>query len=287
MPEILDGKKIAAEIQADVREKFAALAADRTTPPKLVSIVAGQQKDARLYVKMQRRAAESIGIGFDIIEFDDHISQEEVISSVKALNEDDAVTSIIIQHPLPNGMVHDTVVSMIAPEKDAEGIHPLNLGKIFRQDAEIVPCTPGAVMKILRVREVDLYGKNVVIVGHSPIVGKPLSLMMLNETATTSVCHLGTAEKGDVRKYTRDADVLVVAVGKAGLVKKDWVKEGVIIIDVGINNISGKIVGDVDFEAVAPKASIITPVPGGVGPVTVSILMRNVLRGYRIQHEKL
>ncbi len=287
MAELIDGRKIAQEMRVNIKEKLDALRGSGEPPPKLVSVMIGKMEDARLYAKVQEQTALEIGVEFDACKLDADVGQETLLRTIEKLNADKTVTAIIIQQPFPADLGWDKIVFAIAPEKDAEGIHPWNLGRIFRRDADIVPCTPGAVMKILRTEEIDLYGKDVVIVGHSAIVGKPLSLMMLNEFATTSVCHIGTAEKGDIKAYTKKADVLVVAVGKAGMVKGDWVKEGAVVIDVGINDVPGGIVGDIDFEDVLPKVKKITPVPGGVGPITVSILMRNVLRAYKMQHGKV
>ena len=283
MAEIINGKNIASSINAIVKERIETIRSSFPHPPKLVSVMVGKSGDSVIYANMQKKAAELIGIEFESLDMDPESTFEDIEKEITRLNSDSGVTSIIVQKPLPNGVEHSKVVSRIAPEKDAEGIHPYNLGRIFRREADIVPCTPGAVMKILRVYDVDFYGKEVVIIGHSAIVGKPLSLMMLNETATTTVCHIGTSEKGDLPGHARKADILVVAVGQPEMVKADWVKDGAVVIDVGINKVGDRIVGDVDFEGVSGKASIITPVPGGVGPVTVSILMRNVLRAYKIQ----
>ena len=284
MAKVIDGKKIAQEINSQVKEKIEKLAKEIGRPPKLVSLIIGKSEGAEIYVNMQKIAALNVGIEFSPVELKSDITQEELIIEVDKLNSDTSVTAIIVEKPLPEGINHDKVVASIRPEKDAEGIHPYNLGRILRREAEIVPCTPGAIMKILRVEGVDLYGKEVVIIGHSAIVGKPLSLMMLNEMATSTVCHIGTYEKGDLKAHAKRADVLIIAVGKAEMIKEDWVSEGVSVIDVGINRVGGKIVGDVDFDAVSKKASFITPVPGGVGPITVSILMRNVYRSYRDQN---
>jgi methylenetetrahydrofolate dehydrogenase (NADP+)/methenyltetrahydrofolate cyclohydrolase len=279
----IDGKAIAEKIERSVKEKLLPLASERGLKPKLVSLMAGKQKEAEIYVRQQKRLADAVGIEFEMRELDPDIDQSGLAEKIDLLNQDRSVTAVIVQKPLPESVDYDKVVSRIAPEKDAEGLHPYNLGKILRREADIVPCTPGAVMKILDEYDVDLYGKEVVIIGHSAIVGKPLSLMMLNETATTTVCHIGTAEKGDLAGHARKADILVVAVGKPEMVKGDWVKEGAIVIDVGINRVGDKIVGDVDFPEICKKASIITPVPGGVGPITVAILMRNVLRAFKKQ----
>lgn len=287
MAVIVNGKDIAQHINNSVREKIEALRSSVGKRPRLVSLTVGHNHEAEIYVKMQEKAAEKVGIEFESRDMGAGVTGEEVLVEIVKLNQDKAVTAVIVQKPLPFGIDHDRIAEAIVPEKDAEGLHPYNLGRIFRREAEIVPCTPGAVMKVLDEHHVELYGKEVVIIGHSAIVGKPLSLMMLNESATTTVCHIATAEKGDVAAHARKADILIVAVGKAEMVKGDWVKDGAIVVDVGINKKDDSIVGDVDFKSVEKKASLITPVPGGVGPITVSILMRNVLRAYRSQHVDL
>ncbi len=283
MAKVIDGREIAHSINGKVKEGIRSLRPSGGDQPRLVSVTAGQSKDAEIYVNMQKKAAELVGIEFVPRELGPYITKEVLRGEIEKLNADSEATAIIVQKPLPAGISHDSLVAEIRPEKDAEGIHPYNLGKILRKEADIVPCTPGAVMKILRAEGVGLYGKEVVIIGHSAIVGKPLSMMMLNEMATTTVCHIGTYEKGELASHAKRADILIVAVGKAGLVGGDWVKEGAVVIDVGINKTEEGIVGDVNFSEVAGKASIITPVPGGVGPVTVSILMRNVFRAYKNQ----
>jgi len=286
VPELINGKDIAKRIMLSVASELGELKASLGHIPKLVSISVGKHHDAEIYINMQQKAADEIGIEFERLKLNKNISQNELIAKIEELNKDKTATAVIVQQTLPEGIDHYRVTSHITPRKDAEGIHPYNLGKIFRRDADIVPCTPGAVMKIVDVLGTGLYGKEVVIVGHSDIVGKPLSLMMLNETATTTVCHIGTSEKGDIKAHTRRADILVVAVGKAEMVKADWVKHGAVVVDVGINKAGGKIVGDVDFNEVSKKAGAITPVPGGVGPITVSILMRNIMRAYKTQVSK-
>ncbi len=282
-PRIVDGKKIARMMSDSVRDRIKQAGGGTETPPKLASISCGRSEGSDIYVNMQSRIAREVGIDFFPVELPETAGEDEVFSTIDRLNADDSVTAVIVQKPLPVGMDHDKIVSRLRPEKDAEGIHPYNLGKILRMEARIVPCTPGAVMKVLTSEEVDLYGKEVVIIGHSAIVGKPLSLMMMNAMATTTVCHIGTHEKGWLEEHARRADILVVAVGKPAMVKRGWVKPGAVVIDVGINRVDNMIVGDVDFADVSEKASIITPVPGGVGPVTVAILMRNVYRAYREQ----
>ncbi|MBD3380506.1 MAG: bifunctional 5,10-methylenetetrahydrofolate dehydrogenase/5,10-methenyltetrahydrofolate cyclohydrolase [Candidatus Omnitrophica bacterium] len=280
MVKMVNGRAIARKSNDSVKEKIAGIVSGGGGPLKLVSVSVGSNEGARIYMAMQKRAAEYVGIDFETIELPGATSQEELFALINELNGDRGVTAMIVQSPVPARIDHNRAVAAVAPFKDAEGIHPYNLGKILRMEADIVPCTPGAVMKILRNIGCELYGKEVVIIGHSAIVGKPLSLMMLNENATTTVCHLATSEKGDIISHSRKADILVVAAGAAGLVKSGWIKEGAVVVDVGINKVDGGVVGDVDPRAASEKASYLTPVPGGVGPVTVSILMRNVLRAY-------
>ncbi len=286
MAKIINGKEIALEIKLKVKSLVEELSLSAGCKVKLASLIVRGSDDAEIYVNMQRRSAEIVGIDFVSYELDKGITQEEIVQEVEKLNKNDEITAIIVQKPLPEGIRHDVIVSKISPEKDAEGLHPYNLGKILRREANILPCTPGAIMKILRLENIDLYGKEVVIIGHSAIVGKPLSLMMMNEMATTSVCNIATDEKGNLKEHARKADILIVAVGKAEMVRGDWISPGAVVVDVGINKTDKGIVGDVCFEEVSKKASLITPVPGGVGPVTVSILMRNVLRAFKDQNVK-
>ena len=203
----------------------------------------------------------------------------------KKLNDDVNVTAIILQLPLPKQINARVVVEFMDPAKDAEGMHPSNLGKILQANFDIAPCTPLAVMELLKLSGIKLYGKEAVIVGHSEIVGKPLSLMLLKEFATTTVCHIATGERGSLPEHVKKAEVLIVAVGKAGLVKGEWVKEGAVVIDVGINRVGDKLVGDVEFEEASKRAGFITPVPGGVGPLTVTMLMKNVIALYKNQNK--
>jgi methylenetetrahydrofolate dehydrogenase (NADP+) / methenyltetrahydrofolate cyclohydrolase len=287
MAELINGKKISEGILESIKKQCSDIVKKGLSRPKLVSVTLRGDRDTFLYARAQGKTAEVVGIDFALIEMDRETTTEELIKKITSLNEDPGVTGIFLQHPLPKEYDYDKIIDAVRPEKDVEGVHPYNLGKIFRRDAALLPCTPGAVMKILKEYKIDLFGKDVVIIGHSPIVGKPLSVMMLNETATTSVCHIGTSEKGDIKSYSSKADILIVAVGKPGMVKGDWVKEGVTVIDVGINNIDGKITGDVDFDTVSQKAALISPVPGGVGPVTVAILLRNIIRAYGIQNGEI
>jgi len=207
------------------------------------------------------------------------------VEFIQRLNADSLINGIIVQMPLPQHIDYKKISQFICPDKDVEGIHPANIGKLLFGKAEILPCTPAAVMELLQETGVNLYGKEAVVVGHSEIVGKPLALLLLDKFATVTVCHIGTAEAGRLAEHVAGAEVLVVAVGKARLIKGEWIKEGAIVIDVGINRVDGKIVGDVEFSAAQNRAAWITPVPGGVGPLTVTMLMRNLVRAAKLQEQ--
>ena len=230
-----------------------------------------------MYIKSQKKNAELLGIEYDAHTLEKETSEEKLIEFIRKLNSDASVSGIIIQMPLPLHMDYKKISQYLAPEKDVEGMHPVNMGKIVFGKAKILPCTAAAVMELLNSIGFNYSGKEVVIVGHSEIVGKPLALTLLDKLATVTVCHIGTSKAGKLEEHVRTADILIVAVGKAGLIKGDWVKEGAIVIDVGINRVGDKLVGDVEFEAAEKKAAWITPVPGGVGPLTVTMLMRNLV----------
>jgi len=276
---LLQGKEIAGKIKEELKKEIEGL----KNKPCLASICVGQDAGSGVYVKSQKKTAEALGIEYKLLELEASISQDELIVKVEGLNKDNRVSGIIIQMPLPKGINAKEVINHISPLKDAEGMHPQNLGNVLLAKEEIVPCTALAAMMLIESTGEKLYGKEAVVVGHSEIVGKPMSLLLLNRFATVSVCHIATGERGDVPDFVKDAEILVVAVGKAGLIKGDWVKDGAIVIDVGINRVEGKIVGDIEFEGASKKASYITPVPGGVGPLTVTMLMRNVVRSHKLQ----
>jgi methylenetetrahydrofolate dehydrogenase (NADP+) / methenyltetrahydrofolate cyclohydrolase len=278
---LLEGKIIAEALKAKIKAEVEALKAKHGKSPKLVALQMGENASSAVYVKAQKKVAETLGIEYELKVVPDAISQAEAENLIKAMNKDANVTAIILQLPVPKGIDAKKLVNLIAPEKDAEGMHPENLGKILLGQYKIGPCTAMAVMELLESTKVNLYGKEAVIVGHSEIVGKPLSLMLLNKFATTTVCHIGTGERGVLPEHVKRAEVLIVAVGKAGIVKGDWIKDGAIVIDVGINRVGDKILGDVEFESAAQKAAYITPVPGGVGPITTTILMRNTVELFK------
>ena len=278
---LLEGKAIAEKIKAVIKEEIDSLKSKHGRAPKLVALQLGENASSAVYVKAQKKAAENLGIEYELKILPASITQAEAEGLVEGLNKDKNTTAIILQLPVPKGVDAKKLVKLIAPEKDAEGMHPENLGRILLGQYKIGPCTAMAVMELLEASKIDLYGKEAVIVGHSEIVGKPLALMLLNKFATTTVCHIATGERGVLADHVKRAEVLVVAVGKAGIVKGEWVKEGAVVIDVGINRIADKIVGDVEFEGASARAAFITPVPGGVGPLTTTILMRNVVELFR------
>lgn len=278
---LLEGKTIANTIQDGLTKDVAALKAKGGRTPKLAAIQIGRNPSSIVYLSSQKKAAESAGMGYELVDLPENISQSEAEKEVARLSVDKSITAIILQQPLPPAINGKKLIGIIPPSKDAEGIHPENLGRIVSGDNRIGPCTAMAVMAILESTGVKLYGKEAVVVGHSEIVGKPVALMLLNKFVTTTVCHIATGERGILAEHVKRAEILVAAVGKAGVIKGDWIKEGAIVIDVGINRVGGKITGDVEFDKASGKAAYITPVPGGVGPVTVAVLMRNVVELHR------
>jgi len=272
LAKLLEGKPIAEKIKEEIKARVQALG----FKPVLASVMVGENAGAASYAKSQAKTAESLGIEYQLHKLAPDTSEGALIDFIQKLNSDKSVNGMIVQMPLPPAIDYKKISRYILPEKDVEGMHPANIGKIVFGKAKILPCTPAAVMELLKSTGIDLYGQEVVVVGHSEIVGKPLALLLLDKFATVSVCHIGTSKAGKLEEHVRRAEVLIVAVGKAGLIKGEWVKEGAIVIDVGINRVAEKIVGDVEFEAAEKRASWITPVPGGVGPLTVTMLMRNL-----------
>ena len=280
---LLEGKVIAEKLRTAIKSDIDALKAKHGRAPKLLAIQIGENDSSAVYVKAQKKVAETVGIEYELKVLPDSTSQSEAENLINVLNKDASLTAIILQLPVPKGVDAKRLAGAIAPAKDAEGMHPQNLGKILLGNYRIGPCTAMAAMELLESTGEKLYAKEAVVVGHSEIVGKPLALMLLNKFATTTVCHIATGERGVLADHVKRAEVLIVAVGKAGLVKGDWVKPGAIVIDVGINKVGEKIVGDVEFDAASQRAAYITPVPGGVGPITTTILMRNTVELFKEQ----
>jgi len=279
LAKLLEGKPIAEKIKAEIIQEIKSL----KQAPVLANIQVGENPGAASYVKSQAKVAESLGVVYQLHKLSQDITENTLIEFIQKLNTDKAVNGMIIQMPLPAQIDYKKISNFISPEKDIEGMHPANMGKIVFGKAKILPCTPAAVMELLNSTGIELYGKEVVVVGHSEIVGKPLSLLLLDKFATVTVCHIGTSKAGKLEEHVKKAEILIVAVGKAGLIKGEWIKENAIVIDVGINRVGDKIVGDVEFEAAEKRASYITPVPGGVGPLTVTMLMRNLVEAAKLQ----
>ena len=273
--EVMDGRKLANTIIEDLKYKCNELKQNGINP-KFAVILVGDDKASQIYIKNKSKASEQIGIKFEEYLLSKNIKQKELIDLIKKLNNDVLIHGILLQSPIPAHLDLNEAFRVIAPEKDIDGFNPQNIGKLSLNQDTFVPCTPYGVMKILEKYNINLKGKNVVIIGRSNIVGKPLIQCCLNKDATVTICHSKTK---DIEKYTKEADVIMISVGEPEFLKQDMVKDGVVIIDIGINrNEEGKIVGDVDFKNVSKKASYITPVPGGVGPMTVAMLMNNVIK---------
>lgn len=279
MAKLLEGKPVAEKIKEELKKQVSAM----PKPPVLASILVGDNAGAQAYVKSQKKTAEGLGIVYQLHSLGNETDEKSLIDFVNKLNADNSVNGIIIQMPLPAAIDYKNISRHISPEKDIEGMNPQNFGRIVFGQAQILPCTAAAVMELLKESGVDLYGKEVVVVGHSEIVGKPVTLLLLDKFATVTVCHIGTSKAGKLEEHVKKAEVLIVAVGRAGLIKGEWVKVGAIVIDVGINRVAERIVGDVEFEAAEKRASFITPVPGGVGPLTVTMLMRNLVEATKAQ----
>lgn len=277
MKDIIDGTKVSFDIRKQVKK----LILEEKIMPCLAIIQIGDNKASQVYIKNKKKACEDVGIRFEHIKFNDTISEDLVINEIKRLNNDISVNGILVQLPLPDGFDEGKIINEINPIKDVDGLTYQNVGNLVLENDCLVPCTPLGVMELLKAYKVDLATKNVCLVGRSNLVGKPLMQLLLKEDATLSVCH---SKSLDIKNYTTKADVLIVAAGHPNLITKDMVKEGAVVIDVGINKEGNLLCGDVDFEEVSKKASLITPVPGGVGPMTVSCLLKNVVKAYKIQN---
>ena len=280
----MDGKALALKIKEGLLAEINSLRDKRKNSPRLVSVQVGENPASEVYLKSQRKNAEALGIDYSLEKLDAKASQDDLIKVIDKLNKDASVSGLIVQMPLPQHIDAKAISRYISPLKDVEAVHPQNMGEIVFGRAGICPCTAAACMELLNsIDSLDLYGKEAVVVGHSEIVGKPLALLLLNKFVTTTVCHIATGERGTLPDFVKRAEILIVACGKPGLIKGDWIKEGAIVIDVGINRVDGKIVGDVEFDKAQEKASYITPVPGGVGPLTVAMLMKNVVEAFKLQ----
>ena len=276
---ILDGKKCSQEILDKIKEKVDNLKNSNKRVPGLAVIIVGNNPASKIYVNSKVKACEKVGFYSKAIFLDENISQAELLENIQSLNNDENIDGILVQLPLPKHLNEDEICNAIDTSKDVDGFKAENLGKVMlgKEDG-MVPCTPQGIMYLLdSIKDINLYGMNGVVIGRSNIVGKPISSLLINRGVTTTVCNSRTKNIEDV---LRNADIIVAALGKPKFLKENMVKEGAIIVDVGINRVDGKLCGDVDFENVSKLASFITPVPGGVGPMTIAMLLNNTLRAY-------
>ena len=276
---LIDGKLISNQIKADLSKEVETLKATYGRAPKLAVILVGEDPASQVYVRNKEKACEKIGIENLLIKTEDTISEMELLEMIYDLNKDEGVDGILVQLPLPKHINEMKVIEAISPKKDVDGFHPESVASLFLNREGFVPCTPAGVMELLDAIHYDLEGKEVVVVGRSNNVGKPIALLALQRNATVTIAHSRTNNLKDVCKR---ADVVIAAVGKAEMITDEYIKEGAVVIDIGINRkADGKLCGDVAYEKVAPIASAITPVPGGVGPMTVTLLMKNTVEAYK------
>lgn len=276
MAEIIDGKLVAAKMRGDIRLSVEEFIKKTGVVPGLAVILVGDNAASRVYVRNKHKACLDAGINSIQIELPGDTTQDELLAKIAELNGDRAVHGILVQLPLPSHIDEDKVISAISPDKDVDAFHPVNVGKIMTGKYDFLPCTPAGIMSLLDFYKIEIEGKKCVVIGRSNIVGKPMALLLLERNGTVTVTHSRTKNLATV---AADADILVVAIGKPEFVTADMVKDGAVVIDVGINRLAdGRLVGDVDYAAVADKASYITPVPGGVGPMTITTLLRNTLK---------
>ena len=276
---IISGKTIALNIMNNLSNEVILFKEKYNRVPCLHVVLVGNDSASHIYVRNKEKACKKVGIS-SVIHRYDYITESELINLIKRLNDSFEVDGILVQLPLPNGISEDRILDCISPEKDVDGLHPMNIGLLAGDRSGIIPCTPLGCMKLIEETGVELKGANVLIIGCSNLVGKPLAQLLLKEYATVTLSHIYTK---NIQEFCCKADIVIVAAGQPELVKESWVKSGAVIIDVGINRKGGKIVGDVDFDKVKKKAFAITPVPGGVGPMTVVYLLKNTLYAARMQ----
>ncbi|MBW2992054.1 bifunctional methylenetetrahydrofolate dehydrogenase/methenyltetrahydrofolate cyclohydrolase FolD [Candidatus Woesearchaeota archaeon] len=283
MAEIIDGNRIAAELRKNIRQEVEKL----SKKPGLAVILIGENPASKVYVNMKEIKCKEVGIQSFKYELDKDIPEEDVLKLIDKLNRDDTVNGILVQMPVPDQISESKVINAVLPEKDVDGFHPMNTGNLLRGDKSLVSCTPKGIIKLIESTGIEIEGKRAVIIGRSNIVGKPVSILLMQKNATITVCHSRTKNIKDICK---NADILVAALGRPKFVTADMVKHGAVVIDVGINRVDDSsekgyhLKGDVDFENVKERCSHITPVPGGVGPMTIACLLENTLIAYKMQH---
>ncbi|MFP5960913.1 bifunctional methylenetetrahydrofolate dehydrogenase/methenyltetrahydrofolate cyclohydrolase FolD [Helicobacter pylori] len=281
---LLDGQALAYDIEKDLKNKIQTITAQTHKRPKLAVILVGKDPASITYVNMKIKACERVGMDFDLKTLQENITEAELLSLIKDYNTDQNISGVLVQLPLPRHIDTKMILEAIDPNKDVDGFHPLNIGKLCTQKESFLPATPMGVMRLLEHYHIGIKGKDVAIIGASNIIGKPLSMLMLNAGASVSVCHILTK---DISFYTQNADIVCVGVGKPDLIKASMLKKGAVVVDIGINHLNdGRIVGDVDFNNVQKVAGFITPVPKGVGPMTIVSLLENTLIAFEKQQRK-
>lgn len=281
MSKILDGKLVAQKIKEGLKEDVQNLR-ENGIVPKLAVIMVGDNPSSKIYVRNKSTACKEVGIEYEEYLLDDNITMEKLLELINKLNKDDTINGILLQSPIPSGLDINEAFQAINIKKDVDGFNPCNVGKLCLGQDSFISCTPYGIIKLLEEYGLEIEGKNAVVVGRSNIVGKPMMQCLLNKNATVTICHSKTVNLAEI---TKKADILVVAIGKSKFIKKDMVKDGAVVVDVGINRgEDGKLCGDVDYEEVSKVASYITPVPGGVGPMTVAMLMNNIVKATKIQN---
>ncbi len=275
---IIDGSKIASDLRAKLQKNIIELRSKYNSVPGLSVILIGDNPASKIYVKNKEKFAKEVGIFSEVIRYPEKIDEKTVLEKIKELNNDKKISGILVQLPLPNHINKRRVIESILPEKDVDGFHPVNVGNLSSGYESSIPCTPLGCYLLLKTVEKDLSGKHAIIIGRSNLNGKPMTQLLLKENCTVTITHSKTK---DLKKECNRADIIIAAVGKPNLVKKDWIKKGAIVIDVGINKTGSGIVGDVDFKEVSQVAKAITPVPGGVGPMTIACLLQNTLACFK------
>ena len=281
MAQIIDGKAVSAAVKQEVADETAKLRDEKGLKVGLAVVIVGNDPASRVYVNNKKKACEAVGFQSYEYALDENTTQEQLLDLVNVLNRDDRVNGILVQLPLPKHIDEKAVINAISPDKDVDAFHPINVGKIMIGEYSFLPCTPAGVMRLIESTGTDITGKQCVVIGRSNIVGKPQAMLLLQKNGTVTICHSKTK---NLKEICLGADILVVAIGRANFVTGDMIKEGAVVIDVGMNRLeNGKLCGDVEFQSAEKKASFITPVPGGVGPMTIAMLMKNTLTAAKQQ----
>tara|TARA_B100001029_G_scaffold175072_1_gene176037 strand:- start:8085 stop:8939 length:855 start_codon:yes stop_codon:yes gene_type:complete len=273
--ELIDGKLVSNNIRQEIKEKVSSLLSKHSQVPGLAAVLVGDNPASEIYVRNKRKACADVGIYSEEYKLPEDTTQDELLKIIDGLNNNDKINGILVQLPLPNHIDESLILKAVSPQKDVDGFHPVNAGLLFQGEQKFIACTPHGIIKMLEFYNIDIQGKNAVVLGRSNIVGKPASMLLLQKHATVTICHSRTK---NLQEILKEADIIVAAIGRAHFVTKDMVKEGAVVIDVGINRLdTGKLAGDVDFENVKDLCSHITPVPGGVGPMTITMLLWNTV----------